>query len=659
MTEAAKQTRSRTPARRLATRWGLTCAFVLILANALYSLVMLRALEEASSWAEHSQTVLIELDHLRGAAKDAEIGRDRSLLSGDATALAAYRKGMGDAERSIVAVRRLTADNAGQQARIAELEADLREYFGQLEQEIARRAASGSNPSAIAAPQLAAEEASLDKVRAGVEAMQAEERRLYKERRGLAIDRHLVTQLLLALGAIASLALLAFIFRFMRGEGRRSERLVIERTAELATANDALRGEIVSREAAQADLQRLNETLEQRVAAETEARLTVEDRLYEAQKMEAIGRLTGGVAHDFSNLLTVIVGNLETLLRRLPGDLPEIRRFAEGAMEGGRRAVMLTRRLLAFSRRQALEPKPIDLNKLVGGMSSLLRSTLGERVAIETVLAGGIWWIAADATELETALINLAVNARDAMPGGGKLTLETANSYLDESYAAAHADVKAGQYSMIAVSDTGVGMAPDVIEQAFEPFFTTKEVGHGTGLGLSQVYGFVKQSGGHVKIYSEVGQGTTVRIYLPRLTTEGVAQERKSPALAKAVAGGSERVLVVEDDEGVRGYSAEILREFGYEVLEAADGASAIRLIEAEPGLALLFTDVGLPGGLNGRQLADEARRRCPGIKVLYTTGYARNAIVHQGRLDSGVALIVKPFTYDALATKIRKVLDA
>ena len=518
---------------------------------------------------------------------------------------------------------------------------------------------AGSDAVTVTGAQLAAEAAGLDKVRAGIAAMQAEERRLYEERRGLAVDRHLVTQLLLALGAIASLALLAFIFRFMRGEGRRSERLVIERTAELATANDALRGEIVSREEVQADLRRLNETLGQRVAAETEARLAVEERLHQSQKMEAIGRLTGGVAHDFNNLLTVIVGNLETLLRRLPGDLPEIRRFAEGAMEGGRRAAVLTRRLLAFSRRQALEPKPIDLNKLVGGMSALLRSTLGERVAIETVLAGGIWWIAADAGELETALINLAVNARDAMPGGGKLTLETANSYLDDSYAAAHAEVKAGQYAMIAVSDTGVGMPPDVIEQAFEPFFTTKEVGQGTGLGLSQVYGFVKQSGGHVKIYSEVGEGTTVRIYLPRLTTEGAAQQRNPSAPAKYVASGSERILVVEDDEGVRGYSAEILREFGYQVLEAADGASAMRVIEAEPGLALLFTDVGLPGGLNGRQLADEARRRSPGLKVLYTTGYARNAIVHQGRLDAGVALIVKPFTYNALAAKVREVLDA
>jgi signal transduction histidine kinase len=664
MTQATEPASARKP-RRLTARVGLAAAFVLILANAVYSLVMLRGLEEATGWAEHSQAVQIELDHLRGAVKDAEIGADGYLLSPTAEALAAYRDSKANTEHAIGSVQTLTADNPSQQGRVGEMEADIKDFFGRLDETIAAR----SGPAGAVGPapdELAAITAAIGKVRAGVEAMQAEEKRLYEERRNLAERRHVVTQILLAIGAIASLILLTFLFRQLETETKRADSQVRARTAELTSANEALKTEVVSREKAEMELRRLNETLEQRVAEEIESRLKAEERLGEAQKMEAVGQLTGGVAHDFNNLLTVIVGNLETLLRRLPKELPlelaQTRRFAESALEGGQRAVTLTRRLLAFSRRQPLEAKPIDMNKLVSGMSDLLRSTLGEKVAIETVLAGGIWWVSTDGSELETALVNLAVNARDAMPGGGKLTIETANSYLDESYAAGHPEVTAGQYAMVAVSDTGVGMPKEVVAHAFEPFFTTKDVGQGTGLGLSQVYGFVKQSGGHVKIYSEAGQGTTVRIYLPRLVagdSAAVAGEPQAPRRQPAAAAGRETVLIVEDDEGVRGYSAEMLRELGYQVLEASDGAEALRLIEKSPDLALLFTDVGLPGGLNGRQLADEVRRRRPKLKVLYTTGYARNAIVHQGRLDPGVDLIVKPFTFQNLAAKLRAVLDS
>ena len=396
-------------------------------------------------------------------------------------------------------------------------------------------------------------------------------------------------------------------------------------------------------------LARAHEAMAQRDAAEMALR--------QSHKMEALGQLTGGVAHDFNNLLTIIIWNIEALRRRLPPELAEMARLADAAMEGARRAVILVRRLLAFSRRQPLEPKPIDPNRLVVGMSELLHRTLGEGITIETVLAGGIWRISADIAELESALLNLVINARDAMRKGGKLTIETANALLDEAYAAAHAEVTPGQYVAISVSDTGLGMTKEVAAKAFEPFFTTKDIGQGTGLGLSQVYGFIKQSGGHVQIMSEPGAGTTVTLYLPRLLAAAGEVTYPRAATAPVRPAPDETVLVVEDDAAVRAASLEMLRELGYRVLEAADGRAALRLLEAEPEVTLLFTDVGLPGGLNGRQLAREAQRRRAGLKVLFTTGYARDAILHQGRLEDGVALIVKPFTIADLGAKIQQLL--
>ena len=378
--------------------------------------------------------------------------------------------------------------------------------------------------------------------------------------------------------------------------------------------------------------------------------------------MEAIGHLTGGVAHDFNNLLTVISGGVETLQRMLAtvplgSDDARVKRALGMIAQGATRAATLTHRLLAFARRQTLDPRPLDANKLVAGMSELLRRTLGESVALETVLAGGLWRTALDANQLENALLNLAVNARDAMPDGGKLTIETANTYLDEAYAAAHDDVTVGQYVMIAVSDTGAGMDERILERVFEPFFTTKDIGQGTGLGLSQVYGFIKQSNGHVKLYSEEGQGTVVKLYLPRLLSD--RPEAKPKTEETRIPGGQgETILVVEDEPAVREHSVASLRELGYRVLAASDGHAAMRVLTREAEIAVLFTDVGLPGGMTGRQLAEAARVLRPELKVVYTTGYARNAIVHGGVLDPGTELLPKPFSYAALAAKIRTVLD-
>jgi signal transduction histidine kinase/CheY-like chemotaxis protein len=444
----------------------------------------------------------------------------------------------------------------------------------------------------------------------------------------------------------------------------RSERGLAGLAGEAAVAIDNVRlaqaaqTEIESRRKAQEDLAQLNSRLETLVEERTEQLRKSEEGLRQAQKMEAVGQLTGGVAHDFNNLLQVILGNLEAIQRHVPEDSGRLQRAVKQAMGGARRAASLTQQLLAFSRRQPLDPKPIDVSALVGGMSDLLHRTLGETISIETVNGAGLWRVEADANELEAAILNLAVNARDAMPNGGRLTVETGNAHIDENYAKSQAEVRPGQYVMISVSDTGSGMDEETLRQAFEPFFTTKPVGKGTGLGLSQVYGFVKQSGGHVRIYSELDQGTTVKIYLPRLLRDSAAVHQSSDEEPIPEGQKTETILVVEDDHDVRAYSVESLRELGYRVLEAHDGHSALRLLAQEKNVDLLFTDVVLPAGMTGAQLAAHARGMRPDLKVLFTTGYARNAIVHQGRLDAGVHLLTKPFTFDALAIRVRDVLD-
>jgi PAS domain S-box-containing protein len=399
------------------------------------------------------------------------------------------------------------------------------------------------------------------------------------------------------------------------------------------------------------------------VTAEKQAAAALADAqeaLRQSQKMEAVGQLTGGIAHDFNNMLAVVMGSLELLGRRLAGGDARAQRYLDAAADSARRASLLTQRLLAFSRQQPLQPEAVDANKLMAGMSDLLRHSLGTDVRLETVLAGGLWRTFADPNQLENIVLNLAVNARDAMPAGGRLTIETQNAHLDDRYVSVHPGVAAGQYVLIAVTDSGTGMPREVIDKAFDPFFTTKPVGKGTGLGLSQVYGFVKQSGGHVKIYSEVGQGTTIKIYLPRLAGAAAGDDAHDGEAGQLMPLGEYRevILVVEDEPAVRNFSVEALRELGYRVFEADGAASALRILDLHSEIVLLFTDVVMPD-TNGAKLAQEARRRRPGLRVLFTTGYTRNAVVHNGVLDPGVEMIGKPFTLDALASKVRLVLEA
>ena len=382
-----------------------------------------------------------------------------------------------------------------------------------------------------------------------------------------------------------------------------------------------------------------------------------QESLRQAQKMEAVGQLTGGIAHDFNNMLAVVIGSLDLLKRRQPDADANAKRYMQAATDAARKAAVLTQRLLAFSRQQPLRPEPTNINQLVSGMSELIMGSIASDVRLETVLAGGLWHADIDRNQLENVLLNLAVNARDAMPGGGRLTFETQNAHLDERYVADHPGLAPGQYVLVAVTDTGSGMPADVIAKAFDPFFTTKAPGKGTGLGLSQVYGFVKQSGGHVKIYSELGQGTTIKVYLPRLTDAG--ETALQPVKDADLPAGDEHevILVVEDEAAVRQFSSEALAVLGYRVLEADGAASALKLLADHPDIQLLFTDVVMPD-VSGRKLADEARRLYPKLKVLFTTGYSRNAVVHNGILDPGVELIGKPFTVEDLAAKVRAVLD-
>jgi len=416
--------------------------------------------------------------------------------------------------------------------------------------------------------------------------------------------------------------------------------------------------DITTRKRADARLQELNERLESRVQQEVAERTRVEDALRQSQKMEAVGQLTGGIAHDFNNMLATVIGPLDLLAARFGDSDPRAKRYIDMAIDGARRAAQLTQRLLAFSRQQPLQPVPMDANQLVAGMSDLLVHSLGSSIRLQTVLTPALWWVHIDGNQLENVILNLAVNARDAMPGGGRLSVETANCRIGESPDPAHPRVPAGDYVVLSVTDNGSGMPPEVIAKAFDPFFTTKKVGQGTGLGLSQVYGFVKQSSGHVRLRSEPGAGTTVSIYLPRLLTDGIVIETSPDRAPHPLPANDALILVVDDEPAVRRFSVDALTELGYRVLEADGASAALEQLRTHPDIALLFTDVVMPE-VNGRQLADEAQRRHPGLRVLFTSGYSRNALEHDGVLDTGIQLISKPFTVQALAIRVQATLAA
>jgi signal transduction histidine kinase len=582
-----------------------------------------RQLAADAAWVNHTFEVLEAAQRLRSTARDAERAQRGYLLTGASAFLEAYESRIARSRERLEEFRRLTLDNPEQQRRIPNLVLALDDWIAERQSIIEAYQREGPD----AAARLVLPHAGLDTLRsvdALIEAAIANERDLLVKRQQRAEDDHRqVRKVALVTGGLGAALLAIGVWLTV-----------------LAFQNAR-------------DIERRRREVEERLGAEL---LQTQAALAQTQKMEALGQLTGGVAHDFNNVLHVITNAVSLLQLRLRGADAEMGQYVEMIKRNTERAASTTARLLAFSRQQALDPKPTDLNKVVAGITELLAHLIGENVAMETVLGGGLWPVTIDRNQLETAIVNLAVNARDAMPESGKLTIETSNTFLDEAYAQLHAEVTPGQYAMIAVSDTGAGMARDILTRAFDPFFTTKESGQGTGLGLSQVFGFVKQSGGHVKIYSELGHGSTVKMYFPRLIGAHVEQTADIGVIAHA--GSGESILLVEDNDDVRAFTAEVLRQLGYRVTTASDGKGALTALEQLGVFDLLFTDVGLPLGMNGRELAEEAKRRWPHVRVLYTTGYARNSIIHHGRLDPGVELLLKPFTQSSLAAKVRRVLD-
>jgi signal transduction histidine kinase len=619
------------PQSRFLKKWAqpiLVPAVVLVAVVVILALVA-QQFQGLQDRVRHATDVKGRLTLVYSLLQEAEAGVRGFILTDDDFYLASLTEAEQRLKPELDALTDLLADNEAQSKSLTALRANVDTRIVQMEN-LVSAARAGDRARIIDDMRQRTGVNLIQGARTIVDAMTAEEDRLLVERRANANFTAAVLQLL-AYGTLFLVMTVAVLS--LSAVVRRREHLeAVE--ADLRAANDKLNAEMLRREKA-------------------------EEQLRQVQKMEAIGQLTGGIAHDFNNMLAVIMGALNIMQRRIDRGDFNVQPFMQAAIEGAQRGGALTQRLLAFARKQVLEPRPLDANKLVSGMSDLLRRTLGEVIQTEVVLAGGLWRTYADAHQLETAILNLVVNARDAMPEGGKLTLETANAHLDEAYAAEHGDVPAaGQYVMVSVTDTGTGMAPEVISRAFDPFFTTKGPGKGTGLGLSQVYGFVKQSGGHIKIYSEVGQGTTFKIYLPRhhgpAEPDGVG--KTETAIARAVQG--ETILVVEDDEAVRKLAVEGLSELGYAVLQADNAAHALKLLEEHPAVVLLFTDVVMPN-VNGRELADEAQRRRPNLKVLFTTGYTRNAVVHNGTLEPGVRLIGKPYTLQQLGSTVRDILDS
>ncbi len=604
----------------------LIIGFLMLVLVVVATGALVRAQEDMNDKVRASLEVDNGLWQLLSALQDAETGQRGYLLTGDPLYLEPYNKAVPHIDERLDYLRRGMHGNAAREQDLRAL-ADVVERRLQIIDNTIALYAAGRVAEATSIVGNGQGKALMDRARSIVGTLRDHQNRSMESLK--ADTRRAVMRMELAIiVAIAAVILLAAYAVFD----------AYRRSASIVRARNELR------------------VVNSKLVQEARTRAAVEDQLRQSQKMEAMGQLTGGLAHDFNNMLAVIIGNLNLLSRRLARGETDVGRYVAQAMDGAERATTLTHRLLAFARKQALAPEPIEINRLVSSMSEMLNRALGETIRVETVLAGGLWTVNTDRGQLESAILNLSVNARDAMVDGGRLTIETANAHLDDMYAADHVGVPAGQYVLVAVTDTGTGMPAEVIAKAFDPFFTTKEPGKGTGLGLSQVHGFIYQSGGHVKIYSEPGSGTTVKIYLPRHYGAPAPAQSDADRPPPPMGAPHQVILVVEDDDRVRQMSVDALRDLGYTVIHANSAATALRLLDEHPEVALLFTDIVMPD-VNGRQLADMALQRRPGLKVLFTTGYTRNAVVHNGVVDPGVHLIGKPFTLQQLAQKVHEVI--
>jgi signal transduction histidine kinase len=598
----------------------LVLGFLLLLITASAAAFLSIRRDDATRQVQQTLEIDGQLNRIQTLVTDAETGQRGFLLTGRLTYLDPYAAARRELGPALDRLAGETAANPVQQRAIAALRTEIATKLGELQETIDLRLANRPD-AALAILNNDSGKETMARIRSLIADMREEERRLLEQRSARAAWLSEFGQ-----WAVIGSALLVVV---LGGLTLRDSR---RRLMALQASNVQLAKEVGERRAA-------------------------ESQVLQLQKMEAVGQLTGGIAHDFNNMLAIIIGSLDLAARRLAkGDI-KIEKYLASAQEGGRRAASLIQQLLAFSRQQPLAPAELDANKLVTGMSELLRRSLGETIRLETVLADELWKTHADRNQLENAMLNLVVNARDAMPDGGQLTVETANAVLDEAQAA-RSGLVPGEYLLIAIRDTGGGMSPEVIDKAFDPFFTTKQSGAGTGLGLSQVYGFVRQSGGHVAIESVVGKGTTVRIYLPRYVGGAAPKLAEDESSPMPTGDGSVTVLVVEDEDGVRAHAVAALRELGYKVFDAAGAADALKVVDAHPEIELLFTDVVMPE-MNGRRLSDQVRQRRPDVRVLFTTGYTRDAIVHNGTIEAGVSLITKPFTLDQLARKVAEVLRA
>ncbi len=600
---------------------GVVAGLGFLLLAIIASIVASIASSDANRWAEHSLMVMQGSEHLFSLIQDAETGQRGYLLTHDESYLEPFYTAKQDIPAAKDTLRALTSDNAVQEGRLSKLYPIVEQKLTELSRTVVL-AKDGKTDEALGLIKSNKGRDLMGSIRAALDEFDGDETSTATARNARAA---FLRSVLLAITIIA--ALLAATVVILVGFTLRRQ------VGELRLLTSSLRTEMLERERAEATLR-------------------------QAQKMEALGQLTGGVAHDFNNMLAIIVGNLDLGMRRFSNEDVRARIYVENALSGARRAAELTKRLLAFSRLQPLKPQSADANKCVTDMSELLRRTLGETVELETVQGGGLWRAIVDVHQLESTILNLVINARDAMDSGGRLTIETANTELNRAYADAHMEVTPGQYVMIAVTDTGRGMSEAVIAKAFDPFFTTKPSGAGTGLGLSQVHGFIKQSKGHIKIYSEEGKGTTVKIYLPRDMSKAFPTETRPIAPRPPEFSPKDHVvLVVEDDPGVRSFTISALRELGYATVEADTIGIAREKLLQNPDVTIVLTDVVLPGG-NGRELANMLLAERPDLVVLFMTGYTRNAIVHNGTLDPGVRLLSKPFTIEELGRELHALLE-